>query len=215
MGQSTITNAPSGTFYVTNTGGRNYQDNIILLVGVASEDQDERQNIAVDIDASGYSWTPHMVINSGPADGEQIWTLTSLTLTKNDYATNANGGVYQTWKFGPSTTPGGYPMYYLQNVADTTSEDNVFNWTAIDLKMGIISNTSYWANLKNNGTVKVDYNIRRTDGGNLDDASTRVAFNVYAYNRYTSQGWNQTLWLNRVTATADTSASGWTYYSYA
>ncbi|HOI80423.1 MAG TPA: hypothetical protein PLI30_12565, partial [Petrimonas sp.] len=63
----------------------------------------------------------------------------------------------------------------------------------------------------NNGTVKVDYNVRRTDGGGLGGNETRVAFNVYAYNRYTSQGMNQTLWLNRVHEADESSsgASGW------
>jgi hypothetical protein len=209
-GEATETDSTTDTFYITNTGGRNYQDNIILLIGVASSNDDERQKIAVDINASGYSWTPHTVVNQGPFEGEPVTASTDITITKDDYATDAEGGVYQNWKFAPNPNT---PMYCGQNMSLTDSA-NLFNWTAVDLKMGIISNTTYWDQLNSNGTVKVDYNVRRTDGGDLGGNETRVAFNMYAYNRYTSQGVNQTLWLNRVYAEGGdpTGSSGWLVY---
>ncbi len=206
-GEGTETDSTTDTFYVTDTGGRHYQDNIILLVGVASSNDDERQKSAVDIDASGYNWTPHTVVNQGPFEGEPVTASTDITITKDDYATDAEGGVYQNWKFAPNPNT---PMYCGQDMSSTDSA-NLFNWTAVDLKMGIISNTTYWDQLNNNGTVKVDYNVRRTDGGDLGGNETRIAFNMYAYNRYTSQGVNQTLWLNRVYAYGEdpTGSSGW------
>lgn len=215
-GQCFVSKNLTDTLYVTNTGGRNYQDNVILLIGVASSNDDERQKLAVDVDAKGYSWEPHNTVNSGPAQEEIQWTTTDVGITSADYATdNTGGGIYQTWKFAPNPN---YPMYCGQNVADESTLSNVFNWTAVDLGEGILSNTSM-TGLNNSGTIKVGYTISRTDGlaVGLGSNATRVAFNVYAYNRYTSQGWNQTLWLNRVNNNGESSSgcSGFSYYSAA
>lgn len=205
-----ITGETEGEFFITDTGGRGYQDNIILLIGVASDDSEDgwsdRMNTEINIDAAGYSWTPHNVVNEGPSPGEPVWTTTDVTVTSADYATDAEGGVYQNWKFAPNPN---FPWYCGQNPSLTTPA-YLFNWTAVDLKMGLVPNTS----LTNNGMIKVNYTLNNNNGFNSEN--TKIAFNVYAYNRYTSQGWNQTLWLNRVNTSAEseTGCSGWLVSPY-
>jgi hypothetical protein len=213
-GQCFVSKNLTDTLYVTNTGGRNYQDNVILLIGLASNNDDERQNLAVDIDAKGYSWEPKNTANSGPAQEDIQWTGTEATVTSDDYVYDDEGGVYQIWKFAPNPN---YPMYCGQDMT-STSKINVFNLTAVDLWEGILSNTTM-TGLNNSGTIKVNYTIYRKDGLSvgIGGNSTRVALNVYAYNRYTSQGWNQTLWLNRVNKAGESTSgcSGFSYYSAA
>jgi len=48
-------NDPIDTFYVSDTGGRGCQDDILLLVAVNSTDPD---SFAITINASGYRWSP-------------------------------------------------------------------------------------------------------------------------------------------------------------
>lgn len=197
----------NGTFYVTDTGGRGYQDNIILLIGVASDISSDRLNAQIAINASGYNWTPHAYVeNQGPFQGEPIPAVTKVTVTSANYSTNTNGGVYQIWKFAPDPN---YPMYCGQNMNSSLSQYE-FNWTAVDLKMGIVSNSTYNTQLNNYGMIQINYNI--TKSGGFTSANTKVAFNVYAFNRNTTQGVNQTLWINRVNSSAQspsTSYSGW------
>jgi len=200
----------SGTFYVTDTGGRGYQDNIILLIGVYSDQSVDRDNFQIDINASGYQWTPTDIMNSAPPEGAPQPAYTKVSLDASNYLNDTSGvDISQEWKFAPLQD---YPTYCGQNMA----EDEEFNLMVVDLKLGIVANSSYNYNLNNNGTVKVDYNIVNPE---FPDGNMKIAFNVYAYNHYTSQGWDQTLWLNRVNDNTQTpvpgtnSYSGWLVYN--
>jgi hypothetical protein len=202
-GQCTALNhaGSTGTFYVTNVGGRNYQDNVILLVGMNSTNVTDYRNYQLTINASGYKWTPHyMVVNQGPFQGEPTFATTNITLKAVNFTKNSTTGfITQPWRFGPDPN---YPWYCGDNT-NTSVVDQPFNWSAIDLNMGIISNTSYWATLNNNGTVAVNYAIKSGLSPNA-----MVAFNVYVYNANTSQGLNQTLWINRVNQSTDMTPPG-------
>ena len=81
-GDVTTTTSQSGTFYVTETGGRGYQDEAILMVAVKG---DIPSNFTIHIKSSGYSWTPTGVSDQQP-------TLSQITYHE--------GAVDQT--FGPS-----------------------------------------------------------------------------------------------------------------
>lgn len=216
--QCTETGNMNDQIYVTNTGGRTYQDDIRLLVGVASYNTDtsdkmgERQDIWIDINASGYSWEPNATQDTGPVLSEIQWGWTNFTLKPSYYLTNPdNSPVYQTWKFGP------YPFYrnYCgQDPLDNETSSNVFNFTAMDLKMGVLSDTSL-GTLNDKGMVNISYRVYRPDGLSQENNknNTNIDFNVYAYNRNTAQGLNQTLWLNNITSDSktDPKLSGWLY----
>ena len=54
-GNVVYTNSQSGTFYITSTGGKRYEDDVILMLAVNGTIPD---NFQLHITASGYQWTP-------------------------------------------------------------------------------------------------------------------------------------------------------------
>jgi hypothetical protein len=189
-------------FYVTDTGGRNYQDNIYLLVGVNSTDAADLQYFNLTVNASGYNWTPHATMNEGPSTGEPVWTWTNVTVTSADFTRDGTKIYRQPWRFSPNPSDAWYCNENMGN-------DEQFNWTVVDLKMGLLSGSS-WSGLTNGGAIKVNYSASKTSGVALSN-NAKVAFNVYAFNWYTSQGRNQTLWLNRVYKYPDTTCPEGTF----
>lgn len=192
----------NGTFYVTDTGGKGGQDNIILLIAVNSNNNSttEIDSVSINISASGYTWTP---ISSGspPSTVNYETPLSAKLFTSADFLENNTYGLpdlYQKWKFAPTAD---YPIYCGQNM----SEGKYFKLWAIDTKVGTINGT-WWnvtqkrALLPYNNATKITYNITK---GSLSNDSI-IAFNAYAYNNKTiSQKDGSSLppainWLNRV-----------------
>ena len=66
LGQITTSNDQSGTFYITNTGGRGFDNDIILLASVQGPIPDD---FALHIKSSGYNWTPAPSGNSKRSPG--------------------------------------------------------------------------------------------------------------------------------------------------
>lgn len=189
-GQVSTTTSQSGIFYLTDTGGRGYQDDAILLVAVKGKIPD---NFAIHIKSSGYTWTSTTASNEPPsADAIQYKSgAIDSTFTKSQFVYGP-----QTWKPVGNNEPSDYPLYYGQDTTDTT---NTFELMFVDLKVGLIgSNYDTSSSLTDYGSAKVEYSIE-----NLDTVAT---FNVYAWNYATTQGQGIS-WANRVYGT---SSSGYT-----
>lgn len=172
-GDVTTTTSQSGTFYITETGGRGYQDEAILMIAVKS---DIPGNFTIHIKSSGYSWVPTGVSNQPP-------TLANITF--HDGAVDQTFGpsqfVYgpQNWRPAGNNEPSNYPVYNGQDTTDTT---NTFDIMFVDLKAGPLGSNGALdtSSLQNNGAIRVDYTIQ-----NLNTVAT---FDVYAWNEATSQG---------------------------
>jgi len=190
-GDVTTTTSQSGTFYITETGGRGYQDEAILLVAVKG---DIPSNFAIHIKSSGYSWTPTGEMNTPPTFSQITYRSGAVdqTFTKSHFVYGS-----QTWKPAGNNDPSDYPLYYGQDTTDTT---NLFKLMFVDLKAGPLGSNGDIdvSTLTANGAVKVEYTIE-----NLDTVAT---FNTYAWNDNTTQG-KGISWANRVVGTG---CSGYT-----
>ena len=123
-----FTNSQSGTFYITNTGGKGYSDDGIIMLAINGTIP---ENFKLHIKASGYQWTP----TTGTAPNFAIITYNSSTLdeffNKNDFAYGR-----QTWKPYYSD----YPIYEGQDISNLT---NSFSIMFIDLNAGILNPSKY------------------------------------------------------------------------
>lgn len=174
-----FTNAQSGTFYISNTGGKGYSDDGILMLAINGTIPDD---FLVHITVSGYQWTP----NATGKPNASVVTYNSSTL---DETFNVTDFIYgpQTWRnyYGPN-----YPIYEKQ---DMNSLTNTFNIILIDLYAGMLNPSSY-PGLINNGTIKVEYSLT-----NLP-VSSLAAFNAYSYSLApeTGQTTGGIAWTNKV-----------------
>jgi PKD repeat protein len=190
-GDVTTTTGQSGTFYITDTGGRGYQDEAILLVAVKGNIPSD---FSIHITSSGYSWTPTGAKDTPPSLSQVTYRSGAVdqTFTRSDFVYGS-----QTWKPAGNNAPSDYPLYYGQDTSDTT---NTFKLMFVDLRAGPLGangdiDTSA---LTDKGAIKVDYTIE-----NLD---TVAAFNTYAWNENTTQG-KGISWANRLVGTG---SSGYT-----
>lgn len=187
-GQVTVKNSTStdssGVFYITTTGGRGYNDEIILLLSVKGPISD---NFSLHITSSGYTW---MVTGSMP------------TITTNNYITGINETFTKSdFQYGPQIWkpgPGGngiipswtLPLYYGQNTSDpSTAQYLMF----IDLYVGNINSAPI-----DNGQVKVEYSFT--------GMTSIAAFNAYAW----CGGSNQGQGISWAQQTSGISSSGYT-----
>jgi len=178
-GQVTVSPAQSGTFYVTDTGGRGYQDNVVLMLAVNGTIPDD---FTAHIKTSGYTWTPSTAMNKAPATGEYTYQSTALdeTFTKNDFIYGP-----QNWK--PSGSNIIYPIFSGE---DMSSPANQYQLAFIDTRAGLLgSKHADYAGLTDKGAVKVEYSF--------SNLPSYAAFNLYAWNRNTTQGQGMG-WTNRL-----------------
>ena len=196
-GDVSTTSSQSGTFYITDTGGRGYQDRAILLVAVKGTIP---SNFAIHIKSSGYSWAPTGEKDTPPTISQITYKSGAVdqTFTRSQFAYGP-----QTWKPAGNNEPSDYPLYYGQ---DTTDTSNTFKLMFVDLKAGPLGPNAKVdmpdaidvTTLTDMGAVKVEYSIE-----NLDTVAT---FNTYAWNDDTAQG-EGISWANRVVGTG---SSGYT-----
>ncbi len=175
----------SGTFYITDTGGRGFNDDIVLMVSVGTGYNPSTFNLGID--ASGYRWQPTAVKNQVPAYGDLVRVDDSV----NQYFTSANFTEYDAQYWKPYTTAG------YQTFFDQSSSTTPYNVSFIDLKvgnLGLNSTVKYADSLIDNGSVKVTYNITGLGSDNVP-----VAFNAYAWCNQSNQG-NGISWTNDVTS---------------
>lgn len=169
-GQYTVTSNQSGVLYVTDTGGRGYQDNIVLMIAVNGTIP---ENFAVKIRASGYTWTPSG-FNTAPALANITYQIASINQTfyKNDFIYGP-----QNWKMAGGNTA--YPIYLNEDMSDPS---NNFSLLFIDLHTGPLGSNYPSGNgaLTDYGAVKISYVFQ-----NLESIA---AFNAYAWNANTTHG---------------------------
>ena len=189
------TNALSGTFYVSDTGGKGGEDDIVLLIAVNSTFPTDISNFSINIKERGYYWIP---TSTGSPNQTVVYKDPSIDVTLNadNYLENNSVDLFQKWKFAPTAN---YPVYCGQAMG---SDSPLFKFIVVDNKIGTINGT--WYNAKydpdlsyNNGMTKIEYNILSAPSANVT-----IAFNVYAANNQTSLGKESLApginWLNMV-----------------
>ncbi|WP_165394773.1 DUF3344 domain-containing protein [Methanofollis fontis] len=179
-GQVTTTEEHSGVFYLTNTGGRGFDDDMILMIAVNGTISDD---FAVHIRASGYRWTPTPVLNQPPTTDEIEYIDGSYegTITRSDFAYRA-----QTWKPAGDNAPGNYPLYYGQDMSDTS---NTFQLVFVDLNTGNLGANAMIPEMIDNGAVKIEYEIENLHG--------LASFSTYGWCNQSNQGQGIS-WTNRL-----------------
>ncbi|MDD3135964.1 MAG: PKD domain-containing protein, partial [Methanoregula sp.] len=178
-GQVTVSPDQAGTFYVTETGGRGYQDEVVILLAINGTLPDD---FSVRLKTSGYTWAPNVTANTAPPSGAYTYQATTLdeTFTKNDFVYGP-----QSWK--PQGADAIYPIFFGE---DTSSGVNQFQLAFIDTRAGVLgSNYADYASLTDKGAVKVEYSFTNLTG--------YAAFNLYAWNNATNNGQGMG-WTNRV-----------------
>lgn len=179
-GGYTFTSDQSGVFYVTDTGGRGYQDDVILMFAVNGTVPD---NFVLHLIVSGYNWTPSGVQNAAP----NLTSINDYTITLDEIF-NKSDFIYgpQNWK--PTGANENYPIFLNENMSDPS---NIFSIMFIDLHAGLLGSNYPGGDAQfiNNGAVKVEYSF--------ENLYSLAAFNAYAWNWNTSQGQGM-LWTNSI-----------------
>ncbi len=194
-GQVTATDAQSGTLWVTNTGGRGFDNDIILLVSVRGPIPDD---FSVHIRSSGYVWTP------APSGA---YTPPALNTSEVEYVSGAVDATFgksaftygpQTWKPGPGNvemTPS-LPLYAGQDINDPATEEYLM---FVDLRVGNIDDSKYpgWSPVDRGG-ARVEYSF--------SGLSTHASFNGYGWCSAANQDQGIS-WTNRVQGTGSSGYS--------
>ncbi len=188
-GQVTTSTEQSGTFYFSDTGGRGFFDDLILMVAVNGEVPD---NFRVHVRSSGYQWTPMGELNQPPAPSDLTYVSGAIddTFTKDQFAYGP-----QSWKPAGDNSPMNYPIFYGQDPRDPNTRAKVM---FIDLRVGALGPNSGLKNLTDNGFAKIEYSVE-----NLD---TYAAFNAYGWCNQSNQGKGIT-WTNMLSGAG---SSGYT-----
>jgi len=187
-GQVTKTDEDSGTFYISGTGGRGFNDNLILMFAVKGEVPDD---FKLNIKSSGYRWAPTAEVNQPPSmdDIEYVDGAVETAITKSDIVYGP-----QKWKPAGNNDPENYPVYYGQDM----SRDEELYFVFIDLRVGNLGRNSGLSDLKDNGASEIEYSVE-----NLNTFST---FNVYAWCNQSNQG-EGISWTNRVSGSGSSGFS--------
>lgn len=194
-GQVNHGNTTSGTFYITDTGGRGYDDDIILMLAVNGTIP---QDFNLHLESDGYVWTP--TADGSIPDEVYISDKHRNNVIDNDFGIANFTDYYQIWK--PSTSSN-YRIYNSQDMGDTARK---FSLMFIDLKagaLGLNTTTGYSGDLVDNGAVRVDYTF--TNLGSLP-----AAFNAYAWCNQSNQGEQTVSWTNKLDGTSS-GTSGWDF----
>jgi len=188
-GQVTVTHNQTGTFYITDTGGKSYEDEVILMVAVNGTIP---ENFRVHISSDGHTWTPNTISNRAPGKDtvQYVERVVDETFSASDFVYGP-----QTWK--PCGGPG-YPLYDGQDMAGAT---DTFRLMFVDLNAGVLGTN--FTEFRDKGAVRVDYAIE-----NLD---TAAVFNAYSYCNLSNNGATMIAWTNRLNGTGRSSGfSGYT-----
>lgn len=202
-GSVTNTNNSTGTLYLTDTGGRGWDDDGILMIAVNGTIP---ANFSITINSNGYNWTP-VLTGSYPTYTTSRDGI-SHTFTYTDF-NNANIAYTSTWK--PSTSSN-YPLYD----GEIVSSSSAFSLIFVDLHAGIIGpntlSTSSWnGNLSNvlyKGALQVNYTINNLPSNSM------VTFNDYAFCNSSNQG-QGIRWTNAVNQAGNNSGGVTSGYSVA
>jgi PKD repeat protein len=175
-GDVSTTTSQSGTFYITDTGGRGYQDDAILMIAAKAPIP---SNFTIQITSNGYTWIPTGNANDQPTLANVSYhTGVDTTFTPVQFVYGP-----QTWRPAGKNQPENYPLYYGDDTTDTT---NTYYLMFVDLKSGPLGshgsniNENTVNTLNNHGAVRVDYT--------LSNLNTVVAFDAYCWNSNTNGG---------------------------
>jgi hypothetical protein len=187
-GQLTTTSMQSGTFYVSDTGGRGFFNNMLLMIALRKPSDDEEQipdDFRIKIRSSGYKWPSTGILNMPPTaeNTEYVSGAVDKAFTLSSFSYGP-----QKWKPAGSNDPLNYPIYGDQDMSD----DEEFYLFFVDLKVGALGENCGLTGLTDNGMVKVEYTIENLDSG-------LVAFNTYGWcaENQANQG-EGISWTNRV-----------------
>ncbi|MDD3071678.1 MAG: PKD domain-containing protein, partial [Methanoculleus horonobensis] len=185
FGQVTVSENQSGTFYATDSGGKGYEDEIILMVAVNGTIPDD---FRLRVRADGYTWTPNPERNRAPSLDNVTYQASSLdeVFTKEDFIYGP-----QTWK--PTGDEADYPLYAGQDMTDT---ENTFRIMFIDLNAGVLRPNEA---LENRGAVRINYAF--------ENLESFAAFSVYGYCKNPNNGDDMVAWTNALTS--DRAMSGY------
>ncbi len=197
----------SGTFYVSSTGGHTGEDDVLLLIAVDSPDPEDLDDFSIDLNVSGYRWSPlpgavaPTFTNITAYDATYyVGSTISDTFTHEDYLNLSGSDVTQSWKFAPSEN---YPVYGGQDM----TEDQDFRLILVDLKAGAISNRfSNSQDLTDKGMVNITYSITSNPS-----QEAKISFNAYVFNHDAPQAKDKVHWLNRLNILGESASgcSGW------
>jgi len=170
-GQVTTSEEQSGTWYISDTGGRGFFDDGILMVGVNGEIPD---NFKIHVRSSGYQWTPTAELNEPPTLENITYVAGAIdeTFTKDQFIYGP-----QAWKPAGENAPMNFPIFYGQDTSDPNTRAKII---FVDLKVGALGPNSMLSDLTDNGMVKVEYSIEGLD--------TYATFNVYGWCNQSNQG---------------------------
>jgi PKD repeat protein len=174
FGQVTQTGSQSGTFYATDSGGKGYEDDILLLVAVNGTIPDD---FRLHITADGYTWTPNPVRNVAPVTYAYAGTTLDEIFSKDDLVYGP-----QTWK--PTGNGFSYPLFAGQDMMDG---GNAFRMMFIDLNAGVLRPN---ASLQNRGAVRINYSF--------EHLGSFAALSVYGYCKNSNNGDDMIAWTNAV-----------------
>ena len=158
-GQVTTTHDQSGTFYATFTGGIGHMDDGVLMLAVNGTIPDD---FSVNIQASGYNWTPATPAYTNPPN-PTVYNYQDVSL---DETFNKSDFIYgpQIWKICGQAN---YPIYHGQ---DMSNSSNTFQLMFIDLRAGAFYNN---ASLIHNGAIQINYSFH--------NLTTFAAFDDYGW----------------------------------
>ncbi|MDY0748678.1 PEP-CTERM sorting domain-containing protein [Paucibacter sp. R3-3] len=188
--QTISTSSTSGSFWVTTTGGRGYNDDIVLAFSMTGP---VPSDFSLSIKSSGYQWDAGTSLPS---------TLTYVSGAVNETFTSAD------LRYGPNAAkpgPGdGWTLPFWSG-EDITNPANQQVLMFVDLNLG---NTSDRGAI-DAGSVRVDFQI----SGLYD---THASFNAYAFAMAANIADASINWTNRVsTNAADVGQSGYSIISTA
>jgi len=191
--QASTSNNPSGSFFVTNSGGRGFDNDIIIALAVTGPVSD---NFGVRVKSSGYVWTAPPSGNYDPTVPTDYVFVQGIdkTFGKADFLYGP-----QVLRPGTSSTianaiAGALPIFYSDTVNPSTPAYLMF----IDLKVGNIKSTTI-SGLTNDGAAKVDFSFTGLD------QPTKIAFAGYGWCSASKQSDG----INWTSAMTGSSASGY------
>lgn len=199
------------SFYLSDTGGRGYEDEAILLIAVNGSSEEDP--FSITLNASGYHWVPN-ASGSAPIESEAIasgYISRSLyaTYTEANYTKYDGTLVTQNWR--PSGNPsGGYPLFSQESL---TNEPSDYHLIFVDLNVSVLGtnmyNTSFRNNMTDQGMPKITYTINTITNSSQP---VRVSFDAYAWIQGPNGGFvRQIGWTNKMNAAGETGTktSGW------
>jgi hypothetical protein len=176
-GQDSAVNAvngtASGTFYISTTGGRGYNDDVILMVSVKPNEGQLPANLSVNIKSSGYAFPL-----STPGSASYSSDVIDATYTASDFTSNGYG--LHPYKPGPNGITDDYYTWNLPLYTDQSDFNNGEQILFIDLKLGNIKDLDGSLGLTKKGSVKVNYSI--------SGLTTAASFNAYGWCYESNQG---------------------------